>query len=334
MNTPPEPKSTENNNERVQKPKEEKSRKRAFMLDSPQNTCSPDSPLIVFDPPSPSHQWKRRRDIILHAIQELEVDMDCPSKQVKRNTEKRKEHVKMDIQLMNGEIPQTYIDLLTRFRVVDIFLTSNAPRQMKLGDIHNYLLLSDIHLSYLEEHVSAIMFFYALKEESRKAYILGRTVPCSPMDPSQLTLKLPSSTGDSKDTSETNACFSRNLNSLFDCLANPKHKSPDLKKRYEVIRRNISSYIEQRYAAYLKRSNQQPLKKGRVSGFTYEELGGLPKSALPPPIAYTIRNPMDILREFQRDVDRAMDNHLLKTSQEKQESHLNRVIDLNLDEEV
>ena len=240
------------------------------------------------------------------SIEELEVDMDCPSKQVKRNTEKRKEHVKMDIQLMNGEIPQTYVDLLTRFRVVDIFLTSNAPRHMKLRDIHNYLLLSDIHLSYLEEHVSAIMFFYALKEESRKAYILGRTVPCSPMDPSQLTLKLPSSTGDSKDTSETNACFSRNLNSLFDCLANPKHKSPDLKKRYEVIRRNISNYIEQRYAAYLKRSNQQPLKKGRVSGFTYEELGGLPKSALPPPIAYTIRNPMDILREFQRDVDRAV----------------------------
>ena len=29
-----------------------------------------------------------------------------------------------------------------------------------------------------------------------------------------------------------------------------------------------------------------------------------------------------------------MDNHLLKMSQGKQESHLNRVIDLNLDEEV
>lgn len=232
--------------------------------------------------------------------------MACPSKQVKRDKEKRKEQVKMDVQLMNGEMPQSYHDLLTRFRVVDIFLTSNAPKQMKIGDINNYLLLSDIHLSYLEEHVSAIMFFYALKEKTQKAYILGRTVPHSPMESSQLTLKLPSSSVESKTNPESTVGFSKNLNSLFDCLSNPKHKSPDLKKRYETMRTNLSCYIEQRYTAYLERSNQKPLKKGRVSGFTYEELGGLPKSTLPAPIPYTVRDPMDVLREFQRDVDRAV----------------------------
>ena len=239
-------------------------------------------------------------------IDELEGDADCPSKQVKQDKEKRKEQMKMNVQLMNGEMPQTYSDLLTRFRVVDIFLTTNTPRQMKIGDINNYLLLSDIHLSYLEEHVSAIMFLYALKEETRKAYVLGRTVPRSPTEPSQLTLKLPSSEVALKAVEESRLGFSRNLNSLFDCLSNPKHKSPDLKRRYEVMKTNLSSYIEERYAAYLERSNQKPVKKGRVSGFTYEELGGLPKSTLPAPIAYTVRDAMDVLREFQRDMDRTV----------------------------
>ena len=101
----------------------------------------------------------------------------------------------MNLQLMNGEIPRIYKDLLSRFKVADIFLRRNIPRFSKLTDINNYMVLSDCKLSFTEKHVQNIVFLYAYSEEDDKnhiAYIMGRTQPKIPTEHSILTLKLPS----------------------------------------------------------------------------------------------------------------------------------------------
>ena len=77
-----------------------------------------------------------------------------------------KEEVRMNLQLMRGEVPQVYKDLLLRFKVADIFLKQGGSKMTRLTDVNNYLSLSDIKMSFLEKHVQQIVFLYAFEEKT------------------------------------------------------------------------------------------------------------------------------------------------------------------------
>ena len=239
----------------------------------------------------------------MYSVGELEGN---PKLESSKNSHLSKQTMKMNIQLMKGEIPQVYADLLTRFKVVDIFLKCNYPRLMNIKDINNILLLTDNHLSFLEEHVANIMYLYSYSEEKEVAYELGRVIPRSPIDISFLTLRLPHFHHDDISTQLLCSLSStRNLNQLFASMDKEKHEN-DLQVRYDQMNRNVNCYIEDRYKDYLKRANLMPCKDGRIVSFTMIELGEIPKAPLPPPLTFVVRTPEDILNDFQRDVDKAV----------------------------
>lgn len=69
---------------------------------------------------TPENQWRMKKQQLLASIQNLQDKSSVPVK--KEETESKEKSVssaqmKMNVQLMRGEIPQVYNDLLTRFTV-------------------------------------------------------------------------------------------------------------------------------------------------------------------------------------------------------------------------
>lgn len=85
----------------------------------------------------------------------------------------------------------------------------------------------------------------------------------------------------------------------------------DLRRRYDQMNRNINCYIEDKYKDYLSRTNQRPCKDGRIVSFTMVELGEMPKASLPLPLTFVVLTPDDVLKDFQRDVDKAVSIHIV-----------------------
>ncbi|KNB43342.1 hypothetical protein JH06_3154 [Blastocystis sp. subtype 4] len=225
---------------------------------------------------------------------------------------------------MKGEIPQIYSDLLTRFKC-------NYPRVMNIKDIHNILLLTDHHLSFLEEHVASIMYLYRYPDEKEVAYELGRVIPRSPIDISFLTLQLPHVQSHLSTQVLVNLSSTRNLNQLFASMDQEQHED-DLRRRYDQMNRNINCYIEDKYKDYLSRTNQRPCKDGRIVSFTMVELGEMPKASLPLPLTFVVLTPDDVLKDFQRDVDKAVDENRLVPSAVQFKQRNEHGFDFDLDD--
>ena len=201
--------------------------------------------------------------------------------------------MKMNVQLMNGEIPQDYLDLTSRFQVVDIFLKHQFPRHLNIKDVHNYLLLSDIHLDFLERHVENIVYLYSYHQQpssNQQVYNLGRVIPHSPYDISFLTLQYPDGFRKTPPR-QPFSCLSssRNLNAIFQSMRSKEKPNEDheANSRLQTIQSNIRLYIDDQYQAFLKRTNSKPCSSGRVVAFTMDELGDMPRGAIPPPIVYS-----------------------------------------------
>ena len=201
--------------------------------------------------------------------------------------------MKMNVQLMNGEIPQDYLDLISRFRVVDVFLKHQFPRHLNIKDVNNYLLLSDIHLDFLERHVEHIVYLYSYHKQpssNQQVYNLGRVVPHSPYDISFLTLQYPDGFRKTPSRQQVRGLSStRNLNAIFQSMGS-KTKSSDEQEtssRLQTLQSNVQLYIDNQYQAFLKRTKTKPCSSGRVVAFTMDELGKIPRGAIPPPIVYS-----------------------------------------------
>ena len=86
--------------------------------------------------PSPESVWKSKKQSILDTLEKLQSKpgkadekVTADSKKEVSGTEKKQEgegeekpceisaDMKMNVQLMNGELPQCYVDLITRFTV-------------------------------------------------------------------------------------------------------------------------------------------------------------------------------------------------------------------------
>lgn len=223
-----------------------------------------------------------------------------------------KEEVRMNLQLMRGEVPQVYKDLLLRFKVADIFLKQGGSKMTRLTDVNNYLSLSDIKMSFLEKHVQQIVFLYAFEEktdEEKVAYVMGRTKPRISTDLSILTLKLPQNDhGSVKDQMVAFLGSSKNLSGVFSSLSEEGRKDY-LKERYDKVNKHIADYIEHQYADYLERVKSKPLSKGRVAGFTMKELGEIPLGEIPPPIKIYRESSNSILDMLKNDVHKAVGAH-------------------------
>ena len=216
----------------------------------------------------------------------------------------------MNLQLMNGEIPRIYQDLLSRFKVADIFLRRNIPRFSKLTDINNYMVLSDCKLSFTEKHVQNIVFLYSYSEEEdtiKIAYILGRTQPKIPTEHSILTLKLPSGSKKKsvKDQLLSFMGSSRDLSGVFTNMTEEERKDI-LQERYHHMEHQIHEYIEKQYKNYLERQEKKGPEKGRDIGFTMKELGEIPLGEIPAPIVLSVKSAKVALEEMKHDVDKAV----------------------------
>lgn len=260
---------------------------------------------------SPEGNWKRRKNEIIASLQRIqgkEMTSEEERKVTTKTIDIKKEEMLMNVQLMNGEIPKTYQDLLTRFKVADIFLKRNAPRLSRLNDINNYMVLSDCKLSFTEKHVQSIVFLYPYSEKDVfVAYILGRTHPKIPTDHSILTLKIPI---DKKATSVKDQVLSflgssRNLSGVFTSMKEEGRKDV-LEERYDLLERHVKGYIDQQYKEYLERNEIKAPEKGRVASFTMKELGEMPLGELPPPIVLQVKSAKNALEELKRDVDKAV----------------------------
>ena len=69
---------------------------------------------------SPESEWKAKRQFILESISKLQRDKKAETEQKRDETPKSNLEKKMNVQLMKGELPQVYVDLLTRFTVVNV----------------------------------------------------------------------------------------------------------------------------------------------------------------------------------------------------------------------
>ena len=195
-----------------------------------------------------------------------------------------KEEVRMNLQLMRGEVPQVYKDLLLRFKVADIFLKQGGSKMTRLTDVNNYLSLSDIKMSFLEKHVQQIVFLYAFEEKTDEDH------------------------GSVKDQMVAFLGSSKNLSGVFSSLSEEGRKDY-LKERYDKVNKHIADYIEHQYSDYLERVKSKPLSKGRVAGFTMKELGEIPLGAIPPPIKIYRESSNSILDMLKNDVHKAVGAH-------------------------
>lgn len=260
------------------------------------------------DPPEVS--WKKRRDDILNSLNRIQGKKEVIP-EVKTETKKEplnKEEIRMNLQLMNGEIPKILKDLLLRFKVADIFLKQSG-KMTRLTDVNNYLSLSDVKLSFLEKHVQQIVFLYGFEEEveeQKVAYVMGRTKPRISTDLSILTLKLPQSDHDSvRDQMVTFLGSSRNLSGVFSSL-NEEGRKDYLKDRYAQMDKHITDFVEKQYTRYLEKADLKPLPKGRVASFTMKELGEIPLGDIPPPIKIYRESTSSIMDLLKNDVNKAV----------------------------
>lgn len=207
---------------------------------------------------------------------------------------------------MNGELPQDYKDLASRFSVVDVFLKHQYPRHMNIKDVNNYLLLSDIHMDFLERHAGNIMFLYSYKEDAStppSAYHLGRIAPHSIYDLSFLTLQYPK--GPTPPPTAKISRFpssTRNLRAVFECMG-PKGSDSSkqtVDSRLRRLNSNMKLYVDDQYRAYLKRTSTKPSTSGRVAAFTMEELGVIPKASIPPPIAFSLPGISELIQSTKQ----------------------------------
>lgn len=260
---------------------------------------------------APELSWKKRRNEILANLQKIQGKEIVKEEKVEEGEKESKslsnDEMLMNVELMNGELPKLYKSLLTRFKVADIFLRRNNPRMSKLTDIHNYMILSDCKLSFTEEHVQNIVYLYAFSEEAA-AYIMGRTRPKLPTEPSLLTMKLPqiqSPKPSVKDQIQLFLGSARNLNGVFTAMTEEERKDI-LQSRYERMEQQCKKYIDSRYQDYLEREKVKSPEKGRAVGFTMKELGEMPLGEIPPPIVFVQKTARSTLEEMQRDVDKAV----------------------------
>lgn len=258
---------------------------------------------------SPEANWKRRKSEILTSLQKIQgkvIETAPDEKKKKEPINLNKEEMLMNVQLMNGEIPKTYQDLLLRFKVADIFLRRNHPRMSRINDVNNYMVLSDCKLSFTEKHVQNIVFLYSFSEKVI-AYILGRTHPKIPTEHSILTMKLPLEKKQSsvKDQVLTFLGSSRDLNDIFSAMHEEGRKDI-LQERYDCLEKHIQAYIDEQYQHFLEREEIKPPEKGRVAGFTMKELGEIPLGEIPPPIVVTVKSAKLVLEELQQDVEKAV----------------------------
>ena len=242
-------------------------------------------------------QWVKKKMIILDMLDVL----DMPS------TPSHKSSSLIDINemrenllLMKGELPTSYQQLCKRFHGCDLYLRQNYPNESLLKDINNYLSLSDLKLSFTEDHVSSIVYLYAYNEKDEKkktAYILGRVQPRSYYEFSQLTMRLPSH---KKETASSQVysflSHKKNLNKLFESM-DKKEEESSPSQREEQLTRHIQEYVDSCYKKYLQRTHQKECAHGRVPGFTIQELGKMPASPLPPPLVVASPNVKEYLKQ-------------------------------------
>ena len=144
--------------------------------------------------------WQKKRESILKTLNSLSgtpiISTTKPKKDDKsqEKAEFNRETLEMNLQLMKGELPRTYSDLLKRFSMADLFLESNFPRLTRVTDLDHYLVMSQCKMNFLERHVEHIVYFYGLHESEEQKihpYILGRTKPRIVTEKSILLMKLP-----------------------------------------------------------------------------------------------------------------------------------------------
>lgn len=68
---------------------------------------------------TPENEWKAKRQFILESISKLQKDKEPETLQKRDGSPKSNLEKKMNVQLMKGELPQIYVDLLTRFTVIN-----------------------------------------------------------------------------------------------------------------------------------------------------------------------------------------------------------------------
>ena len=66
----------------------------------------------------PESEWKAKRQFILESISKLQSDKKAEAVHKEESAPKSNLEMKMTLQLMKGEMPQIYVDLLTRFTVL------------------------------------------------------------------------------------------------------------------------------------------------------------------------------------------------------------------------
>ena len=69
---------------------------------------------------TPESEWRTKRQLLLDSIQSLQDKSSAPVKKEEVDSKEKSissAQMKMNVQLMRGELPQVYSDLLTRFTV-------------------------------------------------------------------------------------------------------------------------------------------------------------------------------------------------------------------------
>ena len=197
-----------------------------------------------------------------------------------------KEEVRMNLQLMRGEVPQVYKDLLLRFKVADIFLKQGGSKMTRLTDVNNYLSPLG-HQDELSREATSSRSCSCTPSRRRRTrrrwpYVMGWTKPRISTDLSILTLKLPQNDhGSVKDQVVAFLGSSKNLSSVFSSLSEEGRKDY-LKERYDKVNKHIADYIEHQYSDYLERVKSKPLSEGPC-GWVYDEGVGRDSSGRNPP---------------------------------------------------
>ena len=284
--------------------------------------------------------WQKKRESILKTLNSLSgtpiISTTKPKKDDKsqEKAEFNRETLEMNLQLMKGELPRTYSDLLKRFSMADLFLESNFPRLTRVTDLDHYLVMSQCKMNFLERHVEHIVYFYGLHESEEQKihpYILGRTKPRIVTEKSILLMKLPN--GDVTATS-SNTSFqgsARNLNEVFVDMKAKRKPRHDLKERKEQLKKHLNDYIDEKYSEYLEKTDTKRPSSGRASSFTMDELGEMPVGEIPPPIIFHQKTARESLAEFKKDVDKAVSEHKLSPLSPIKSKKFNTHLDIDLD---
>lgn len=290
--------------------------------------------------------WQKRRESILKTLNTLTGT--TPTSTPKRSEEKLKpkpkpkpkpdsinrQELEMNLQLMKGELPRVYCELLKRFSMADLFLENNYPRLTRITDLDHYLTLSQCKMSFEERHVEHIVYFYGLNETDEKKvhpYHLGRTKPRIVTEKSILLLKLIHNDTSLQDSVQLFQGSSRNLNDIFVDMQAKRKPHNLLKDRKEQLRKHLNEYIDKKYEDYLERTGMKRPASGRASSFTMSELGEMPVGEIPPPIIFHQKTARESLAEFEKDVAKAVDEHRLSPLSPVKSKKFNTHLDIDLD---